>query len=59
MFTLWAFIVVMIAIGWIKSIVKAANCNFDPIGKAEVVYVIGSLIPPAGGVIGWIDVKDE
>jgi hypothetical protein len=44
--------------GWIKSIYKAVNCNWSPIGKAEILYTIGSLTG-AGVIIGWFDIKDE
>lgn len=52
-------IVGAILTGWIKSIVKAAQCNWEPIGKAEVVYTIGACTVIGGAVIGWIDIEDK
>ena len=45
-------------IGEIKCIYKAVTCNWDPIGKAEAVYTIGSLTG-LGAIVGYIDVKDK
>ena len=53
-----AIIVILILTGWIKSIIKFSSCNFEPSYKAEVFYGIGSIVPPAGGIIGWIDIED-
>lgn len=52
-------IVGAILIGWVKSIIKASQCNWEPIGKAEVVYTIGACTIVGGGVIGWIDIQDK
>ena len=46
-------------IGWVKCIVNAASCNYEPIGKAEIFYVAGSLVPPLGGVVGWFNIEDK
>ena len=44
--------------GEIRCIVKALNCNWEPIGKAEVVYTAG-VFTGAGCVIGWFDIEDK
>jgi len=31
----------------------------EPIGKAEVAYTIGCLIPPVGVVLGYVDILDK
>jgi hypothetical protein len=51
-------ICVLLVVGWVKCINKAINCNWDPIGKAEVIYTAGVFLG-YGGIIGWIDIKDE
>lgn len=51
-------IVIIIFVGQIKCIIKMANCNWDPIGKAEVIYTIGTFTG-AGVIIGWLDIKDN
>ena len=57
-----ALIVLVIGIamfvGEIKCIIKMINCNFEPIGKAEIFYTIGTFTG-AGCVIGYIDIKDN
>lgn len=53
-FLLYCFLL----IGWIKCVVKVFQCNWDPIGKAEVIYTVGACTG-LGGVIGWIDIKDK
>lgn len=44
--------------GQVKCVIKAFSCNWSPIGKAEVVYTIGSLTG-FGSVIGYFDIEDE
>lgn len=45
-------------IGWGLSIYKAVKCNWDPIGKAEVLYTVGA-VTSLGGIIGYFDIKDK
>ena len=42
--------------GWVKSILKLSECDFEPSYKAEVVYMVGSIVPPVGAVVGWLEV---
>ena len=54
--TLIAFLIVLlIGIGWVKDIIKLANCDFQAPYKAEVIYTVG-LVPVIGMVTGWLDV---
>lgn len=53
----WLFILAAI-VGEIKCIVKVFQCNWEPIGKAEVLYTAGS-VTGLGCIIGWIDIKDK
>ena len=50
-----AVIVLIVAVGWVKNIVKLSECDFESPYKAEVIHAIG-LIPPIGAVTGWLDV---
>lgn len=50
---------ILLTIGWIMCIVKAVKCNWEPVGKAEVVYTIGIFAPPVGGVVGWFNIEDK
>lgn len=45
-------------IGWVQCVVKMVKCNWEPIGKAEILYTVGSFTG-LGGVIGWFDIKDK
>ena len=51
-------IIVAIITGEIKCIVKAVKCNWDPIGKAEVIYTVSALTG-IGCIVGYIDIKDN
>lgn len=39
-------------------IYKAINCNWEPIGKAEIVYT-ASACTGVGCIVGWIDIQDK
>lgn len=54
MLAVWAVIIV----GEVKCIYKAINCNWEPVGKAELVYTIG-IFTPVGFIIGYIDIEDK
>lgn len=45
-------------VGEIKCIVKMCKCNWEPIGKAEIIYTLGTFTG-AGCIIGYIDVTDK
>lgn len=51
-------IVIVMLIGEVKCIIKAVNCNWEPIGKAELVYTIGACTG-LGSVIGYLDIQDK
>jgi hypothetical protein len=50
---------VTLLVGYVKCIFKAIECNYEPIGKAEVVYVTGIFIPPFGAIVGYINIEDK
>ena len=45
-------------VGEIKCIVKAVNCNWEPVGKAEIIYT-ASVVTGLGCVVGYIDIQDK
>ncbi len=45
-------------IGEVKCVVKMCKCNWDPVGKAEIIYTIGTFTG-AGCIIGYLDIKDN
>ena len=51
-------VVVLAVVGEIKCIINAVCCNWEPIGKAEVVYT-ASALTGLGCIVGWIDIQDK
>lgn len=45
-------------VGEIKCVVKMLQCNFEPIGKAEIFYTVGACTG-LGCIVGYIDIKDN
>lgn len=51
-------IILLGLIGEIRCIYKAITCNWEPIGKAEILYTGGSLTG-LGAIIGWLEIEDK
>lgn len=51
-------LVVLGFIGEVRCIYKAATCNWDPIGKAEIFYTAG-VVTGMGCIIGWFNIEDK
>jgi hypothetical protein len=49
---------VIIIFGEIRCIYKAATCNWQPIGKAEVFYTV-SAFTGLGVVVGYFNIEDK
>ena len=47
-------IFIVLAIGYVKGVVKLVQCDFKPSYKAEIIYSVG-VISGLNGVLGWID----
>jgi membrane-associated PAP2 superfamily phosphatase len=45
-------------IGEVKCIIKAIDCNWEPVGKAEVVYT-GASLTGLGCIVGYINIEDK
>ena len=45
-------------IGEIMCIVKMLRCNWEPIGKSEIIYTIGTFTA-TGAIIGYLDIEDK
>ena len=48
---------ILLLIGEIRCFYKMINCNWEPVGKAEILYTVGT-ITGTGEIIGWFDIKD-
>jgi hypothetical protein len=55
---IYVIIIAMLVIGEIRCIYKAIACNWEPIGKAEIVYT-GAALTGLGSIIGWINIEDK
>lgn len=55
---LYATIVIVPIVGEVKCIIKAVQCNWSPIGKAEIIYT-GAALTPLGAIVGFIDIEDK
>ena len=49
---------VLAIFGEIRCIYKMCTCNWEPIGKAEIVYTIGTFTG-AGVIIGYLSIEDK
>jgi len=49
---------VLALVGEVKCIIKAFKCNWEPVGKAEIIYT-GSAVTGLGCITGWIDIEDK
>lgn len=58
MIMLYAALVVIPIVGEVKCIIKAIECNWNPIGKAEIIYT-GAALTPFGAIVGFIDIEDK
>jgi hypothetical protein len=51
-------LVLLPIIGEVLCIYKAVKCNWEPVGKAEMVYTV-SAITGLGCIVGYIDINDK
>lgn len=50
--------VILALIGEVKCFYKAITCNWEPIGKAEIIYA-GAAATGLGAIVGWLDIEDK
>jgi hypothetical protein len=48
----------VIIVGEVKCIIKAWNCNWEPVGKAEIIYTAAACTG-FGTIVGWINIEDK
>lgn len=51
-------LIIGVVFGEIRCIYKMVTCNWEPVGKAEVIYTIGTFTG-LGAIIGYINIEDE
>lgn len=55
---IYLVVAAFVVIGEIKCIYKAFACNWEPIGKAEILYTAAACTG-LGAIVGWIDIEDK
>ena len=50
-------LIIFVLVGEVKCVVKAVRCDWNPVGKAEVLYT-GAALTGLGAIVGWIDIED-
>jgi hypothetical protein len=55
---LTVLLVAAVIFGEVRCIYKAITCNWDPIGKAEIIYTTGAFTG-LGIVIGYMNLEDK
>ena len=55
---IYGIIAIICIFGEIRCIYKAVTCNWEPIGKAEVVYTVSALTG-LGSIVGWFNIEDK
>jgi len=57
--TIIVFILIILGfIGEIRCVYKMVMCNWEPVGKAEVIYTVGAFTA-TGAIIGWLNIEDK
>lgn len=51
-------IIILGLIGEVMCIYKAVTCNWEPIGKAEIIYS-GASVTGLGAIVGWFNIEDK
>lgn len=52
-------ITLFFAIGWAANFIYLCHCDFQPPYKVEILRTVGVLVPPIGGVLGWVSIEDD
>jgi len=55
---LYVMIPLLLLAGEVRCIYKAVTCNWEPIGKAEIIYT-ASACTGIGCIVGWINIEDK
>ena len=50
-------VIALLFIGEVRCFYKALSCDWNPIGKAEVIYT-ASAFTGVGCVVGWFNIED-
>jgi hypothetical protein len=56
--SLLSALMVAALVGEVLCVYRAIRCNWEPIGKAEIVYT-GAALTGLGCIVGYIDIQDN
>lgn len=56
---LYLFVVLFFVVGWVKNTISLIKLDFKEPYKAEVIRIIGTVVPPVGGITGWLNIQDK
>ena len=51
-------IAVLALVGEVKCVIKMVSCNWEPVGKAEVIYTAATFTS-LGTIVGYINIEDK
>jgi hypothetical protein len=55
---IFLIIPILLIIGEIRCIYKAISCDWEPVGKAEVIYTVAACTG-LGSIVGWFNIEDK
>jgi hypothetical protein len=53
-FVAYGLLLVYTILAWVINLIQFFGCDFDPIGKEEILKGIGMFIPPVSWFTVWI-----
>jgi hypothetical protein len=57
-FFFYLLLIIAAVYGECRCVYKMITCNWEPIGKAEILYTVG-VFSGCGVVIGYLDIEDK
>ena len=51
-------LIIFCLVGEVKCIYKAVKCNWEPVGKAEIIYT-GAALTGFGAIVGHFYIEDN
>lgn len=50
---MWGFVFLGLAVGWLMNLFKVAQTGIDIVNGMFIARLIGIVIPPIGGILGY------
>lgn len=55
---MYALFLIALFFGECRCLYKMCTCNWEPVGKAEIIYTVGSFTG-IGVIVGYINIEDK